>query len=255
MKAFSDDVTDNRQEIANHIAKEYSRGVKGIRAAEARLKILEQFQSEESQRQREYLKMLERHPTLVLNADYQPLNHLPLSIWTWQEAVKSVFSGKVRVVDVYPDVTIRAVNIEMALPSVIVLNDYVSHANKQRPAFTRRNVFLRDGYRCQYCNDLFRSADLSLDHVVPRCMGGQLSWDNAVTCCKNCNGRKGRLSLSELKSVGMKLLKEPRTPTAYELASEAGKLVPRKVHPTWAPFLGEGYIAREAKKEIEVEEE
>ena len=78
-------------------------------------------------------------------------------------------------VDVYPDISIRAANLEVPLPSVIALTDYVKKVN-QRPAFTRRNVFLRDEYKCQYCNDRFHTADLSLDHVKPRCMGGQLNW-------------------------------------------------------------------------------
>ena len=100
---------------------------------------------------------------------------MPLSLWNWQETVKSVFSGKVHVVDVYPDVFIRSVNIDMPLPSVIALTEFVPPKN-QRPAFTRKNLFLRDGYKCQYCGDLFRTDDLSLDHVRPRCMGGQLNW-------------------------------------------------------------------------------
>ena len=98
-----------------------------------------------------------------------------MSLWSWQDAVKAVFGGKVTVVDVYPDITIRAASLEIPLPSVIALTDYVSLKN-QRPAFTRRNVFLRDQYKCQYCNDRFHTADLSLDHVHPRCMGGQLTW-------------------------------------------------------------------------------
>lgn len=240
VKAFRENLTES-QEIANTIAIDYSRAVKGARSSKARRRMLDKYKIQHNDRSN-HLKMLERHPTLVLNADYQPLSHMPLSIWTWQEAIKSIFSGKVTVVDTYPDVKIRAVNVDIPLPSVIVLNEYVSHTTRQRPAFTRRNVFLRDGYRCQYCNNIFRTNDLSLDHVVPRCRGGALNWDNAVTCCRKCNCKKGHLRVSELKSVGMKLIKEPYTPTAFELASEAGKLIPRKVHPTWAPFLGSGYI-------------
>ena len=59
------------------------------------------------------------------------MSHLPLSLWSWQEAVKSVFSGKVVVVDVYPDVYIRAANMKMPLPSVIALTDYAPHARGQ----------------------------------------------------------------------------------------------------------------------------
>ena len=104
---------------------------------------------------------------------------LPLSLWCWQDAVKAIFQGKVTVVDTYPDVFIRAVNIDMPLPSVIALNEYVPKKD-QTPAFTRRNVFLRDGYRCQYCNQYFRTNDLTLDHFVPRSMGGRLK---LAECC------------------------------------------------------------------------
>ena len=105
----------------------------------------------------------------------QPLSVLPLSIWSWQETVKSLFSGKVAVVDVYPDMSVRAVNVDVPLPSVVALTEFVPQPH-QAPAFTRRNVYLRDGYTCQYCGKRFRFDDLSLDHVVPRCRGGKLEW-------------------------------------------------------------------------------
>eukprot|EP00591_Stephanopyxis_turris_P010234 CAMPEP_0195516114 /NCGR_PEP_ID=MMETSP0794_2-20130614/6938_1 /TAXON_ID=515487 /ORGANISM="Stephanopyxis turris, Strain CCMP 815" /LENGTH=296 /DNA_ID=CAMNT_0040644631 /DNA_START=593 /DNA_END=1483 /DNA_ORIENTATION=- len=201
--------------------------------------------SPEHASQIQYLKQLDGYPTLVLNADYQPLSHLPLSIWSWQDSIKSVFSGKVTVVDVYPNMKVRGVNCEMELPSVIALNVYIPQANRKKPSFTRKNVYLRDGYRCQYCSNTFRKGDLSLDHVVPRCKGGRLVWDNTVTCCLKCNGRKGSLPLAALSSVGMKLLRMPRVPSMYDLNAEAGKMAPRKVHPTWAPYLTPSYISSE----------
>ena len=103
------------------------------------------------------------------------MSYLPLSVCHWQEAIKSIFSGKVTVVDVYEGVTIRAANLEIPLPSVIALNDYVPQTS-HRPAFTRRNVFLRDEYKCQYCKEQFHTRELSIDHVLPRSMGGQLHW-------------------------------------------------------------------------------
>jgi 5-methylcytosine-specific restriction endonuclease McrA len=211
-------------------------------------------------------------PALVLNADYQPLSFTPLSLWSWQDAIKAVFRGKVTVVDVYDNVKIRGVNVEVPLPSVIALNEYVSN-HKSVPAFTKRNVFLRDEYKCQYCNGQFFSQnDLSIDHVHPRCKGGRLHWENAVvrkwlarfdgrvlnewrlnlchwfprllsklgqTSCRNCNGRKGSLGVTELESVGMRLLRPPKVPSQYELSRIASRLwLPRrKVHPTWQPYL------------------
>ena len=194
----------------------------------------------------------QRFPALVLNADYQPTSYLPLSLFHWQDAIKAVFSGKVTVVDVYPDTFVRAARLEIPLPSVIALNDYVrttpttsssrgttrsSKNREQDPAFTRRNVFLRDGYRCQYCALHFHTRDLSLDHVVPRSMGGRLTWNNAVTCCRQCNGRKGSLLPHQLKSVGMKLLAPPLRPSQHQLAQRAGQMLPRRVHPSWKPYL------------------
>ena len=107
------------------------------------------------------------------------MSYLPLSVCHWQEAIKLIFSGKVAVVDVYEGVTIRAANIEIPLPSVVALNEYVPQCS-HKPAFTRRNVFLRDEYTCQYCKTPFHTKDLSIDHVMPRSMGGQLTW------CVNC---------------------------------------------------------------------
>ena len=68
--------------------------------------------------------LLDKHPSLVLNADYQPLRMLPLSTWSWQNTVKAVLSGKAVVVDVYPDLYVRAVSLDIPVPSVIALREY-----------------------------------------------------------------------------------------------------------------------------------
>ena len=62
--------------------------------------------------------------------------------------------------------------------------------------------------------------------------------ENAVTSCLKCNGKKGSLTLPQLRSIGMKLSREPFVPTQHELAARASRMVPRKVHPVWAPYLG-----------------
>jgi len=234
-----------QDELANHVAASYVAGRNGM-MHKNKLKSnrvqsnVSKFSFESSpthQQHLDYIKKLDRHPSLVLNADYQPMSYLPLSMWNWQEAVKGVFSGKVTVVDVYPDVMIRAANLEIPLPSVIALNEYVPQFNHV-PAFTKRNVFLRDEYTCQYCNEFFHTRDLSLDHVVPRCRGGRLNWENAVTSCRKCNGRKGSLPVNKLGLIGMKLSKEPFVPTQFQLAASAARMLPRRVHPTWEPYLG-----------------
>jgi len=232
-----------KSDVGHHVAKQYITGPGSVLRDKAsrrdRMETQNNIVKEDSshKEQMQYLRMLDRHPALVLNADYQPMSLLPLSLWCWQDAVKAIFQGKVTVVDTYPDVFIRAVNIDMPLPSVIALNEYVPKKD-QTPAFTRRNVFLRDGYRCQYCNQYFRTNDLTLDHFVPRSLGGPLNWQNAVSSCRKCNGRKGSIHPKKLRSIGMRVLQEPRVPTQWELASMAGKMVPKKVHATWQPYLG-----------------
>ena len=125
---------------------------------------------------------------LVLNADYQPLSYYPLSTWPWQEAIKAVFLERVDIVSEY-DTLIRSPSVSLPAPSVVALRDYISQ--DRPPAFTRFNLFLRDGFRCQYCGtdklDL-----LTFDHVIPRAYGGRTTWDNIATACAPCNLKKGR---------------------------------------------------------------
>ena len=116
----------SEEQVADHVARKYLHGSGGVLRQSA---IKSSRRISESD-QAKYLKMLDRHPALLLNADYQPMSSLPLSLWHWQEAVKAVFSGKVTVVDVYEDVKIRAANLEVALPSVIALNEYVPQFNQ-----------------------------------------------------------------------------------------------------------------------------
>ncbi|MBM3515252.1 MAG: HNH endonuclease, partial [Alphaproteobacteria bacterium] len=91
---------------------------------------------------------LEASPALVLNADFRPLSYYPLSVWSWQEAVKAVFLGRVNVVSEY-DREVRSPRLAFKLPSVIALKKYAPM--DRSPAFTRFNVFLRDRFTCQYC--------------------------------------------------------------------------------------------------------
>ena len=114
----------------------------------------------------------EAHPALVLNADFRPLSYYPLSLWSWQDAIKAVFLDRVNIVAEY-DFAVSSPSFEMALPSVVSLKNYVRPSST--PAFTRFNVFLRDKFECQYCGD---TGELTFDHVIPRSKGGITSWTN-----------------------------------------------------------------------------
>ena len=158
-------------------------------------------------------------PALVLNADYQPLSYFPLSTWSWKDALKAVFLERVNVVSEYNQV-VRSPSIEMKLPSVVSLKDYIPLPEKA--AFTRFNVFLRDKFICQYCHNSFKVEELTFDHVTPKSKGGKTSWENVVTACRKCNTHKGNKSL---RKIGLILKKKPHSPNNFEL-KEIGRMFP-----------------------------
>lgn len=125
-----------QEHLAHHVAHQYLHGSGGV------LRQISQ-KSEQRDEQSSFLRKLDLHPALLLNADYQPMNKLPLSLWHWQEAVKAVFSGKVTVVETYPDVMIRAANLEIPLPSVIALNEYVPQFDQVRSKMVHVREYLR----------------------------------------------------------------------------------------------------------------
>ncbi|SHH32118.1 HNH endonuclease [Marivita hallyeonensis] len=171
---------------------------------------------------------LRHHPALVLNADYRPLSYYPLSLWSWQDAVKAAFLDRVDIVAEYDEV-VRSPSMTLRIPSVVVLKDYVKP--QKRVAFTRFNLFLRDEFRCQYCG---AKGDLTFDHVVPRASGGITSWENVVAACAPCNLKKGSKSL---RQVGFSLRKPPRQPGAQELLNMGRKFPPNYLHDSWMDFL------------------
>lgn len=174
---------------------------------------------------------LEQFPALILNADYRPLSYFPLSLWSWQDAVKAIFRESVIVVSEY-DRVVHSPNHELRLPSVLALKEYVPSARK--PAFTRFNVFLRDNWRCQYCEDKFRTQELTFDHVIPRSRGGRTTWDNIVTSCRDCNLIKGSKLPHECR---MFPAHEPQEPSIHQLQEHGRKFPPNFLHESWGDFL------------------
>ncbi|MCR9220029.1 MAG: HNH endonuclease [Alphaproteobacteria bacterium] len=177
------------------------------------------------------LASLAEHPALVLNADFRPLSYYPLSVWSWQEAIKAVVSDRVNVISEY-ERAVRSPSFEIRLPSVISLKEYIQPA--KRPAFTRFNVFLRDRLLCQYCGDDFSAHDLTFDHVVPRSQGGVTSWANVVSACGPCNLRKGGRTP---RQAGMPLMRRPREPTTFELQENGRAFPPNFLHESWRDYL------------------
>lgn len=167
-------------------------------------------------------------PALVLNADFRPLSYFPLSLWSWQDTIKAVFLDRVNIVSEY-DQKVHSPTFEMALPSVVSLKRYVKPA--RYPAFTRFNLFLRDGFHCQYCNS---KEELTFDHVVPRSRGGRTTWQNVVAACSLCNLRKGAMLVSE---CGVHLRRHPFRPTNEDLQRAGRSFPPNYLHQSWVDYL------------------
>ncbi len=140
--------------------------------------------------------------TLLLNSTFEPLK-----VITWKKAVIMVMLEKVEVIQEY-ERFIRGVSFALRLPAVIRLNRFIK---RRRPIvkFSRQNLYVRDGRRCQYCGTPFEHKYLTYDHVIPRSKGGQTEWTNVVTCCLACNLRKGGRTPEE---AGMSLIRKPRVP-------------------------------------------
>ena len=171
---------------------------------------------------------LEACPALVLNADYRPLSYYPLSLWSWQDAIKAVFLERVNIVSEY-DRVVRSPSFEFKLPSVVSLKTYVKPS--RTPAFTRFNVFLRDRFTCQYCG---AHDDLTFDHVTPRSKGGHTTWDNVVAACSPCNLRKSdRLP----REVEMWPMQRPFAPSLQDLHRNGRLFPPNYLHQSWMDYL------------------
>ncbi|MFH1710103.1 MAG: HNH endonuclease [bacterium] len=134
---------------------------------------------------------------LVLNATF-----LPINICSWKRAIVLVFKGKAESVENSKKHVNRG---KYTLPLVIKLRDYAP-VPYNGVVFTRKNVFLRDNYTCQYCK---KSSSLTIDHIIPTSRGGEDAWENVVACCVRCNNNKGDKLLDE---ANMKLASIPYKP-------------------------------------------
>jgi 5-methylcytosine-specific restriction endonuclease McrA len=166
--------------------------------------------------------------TLVLNADGAPLSLLPLSTITWQEAIRYLVLDKATVLEWHDDWIVRSARWETRVPSVIIVREYSKKKSSIR--YSKQNVFLRDGYKCQYCGTDVTRRSATLDHVLPVSKGGKSVWENAVCACADCNSTKGH----DLK---MKPKIKPYKPTIWELIEKRKKMPFDLRHPNWTSYI------------------
>jgi len=137
----------------------------------------------------------------------------PHRVVSWQRAVCMVVKGKVEVLRAYAGV-IPGERMTVEIPAVVKLRKEVP-VPKRSVRFGRMSVYLRDGFRCSYCNERLLPEQLTYDHVIPRIQWrgpaqSLTDWENIVTACWDCNQRKGSRTPAQ---AGMKLLRKPFRPT------------------------------------------
>jgi len=137
---------------------------------------------------------------LVLNQSYEPIH-----VCTVRRAIVLVYRGRAEVIEAL-DLCVRSVSAQFPVPSVVRLSLYVRIPPKSL-TLSKRNILKRDGHQCQYCGT--RHGRMTVDHVVPRTMGGRDTWENMVCACQECNNQKGNGSPER---AGMSLLRKPRSP-------------------------------------------
>jgi len=170
---------------------------------------------------------------LVLNSDYEPLN-----VCNLRRAIVLVYLGKADVLHAQAaanggsDTAVlrSAEGAVVGAPSVVRLRHHVKRPLPELK-LSRRSVFARDNYTCQYCGA--SGKELTIDHVTPKRHGGGMHWENLVACCRRCNTRKGDKTPEK---VGMKLLRPPRRPR-YTPYIALNKYVAGTKHEVWRDYL------------------
>jgi 5-methylcytosine-specific restriction endonuclease McrA len=161
-------------------------------------------------------------PVLVLNANFEPLN-----VCTTRRALGLILTGRANLV-LNGRGEIRTVSSSFPAPSIIQLQRMIRRP-RPRVRLTKREILRRDDYTCQYCG--LHSPHLTVDHIVPRRLGGDHSWHNLVAACPTCNHRKGGRTLDQAQ---MHLLHPPSEPPASALYLFGRHL---KENEEWIPFV------------------
>jgi 5-methylcytosine-specific restriction endonuclease McrA len=155
---------------------------------------------------------------LVLNASYEPL-----AVVAARRAVVLVLKEKAAIIE-SNGMVFRSEHLSIPAPSVVRLNYFVRVPFRARASLTRRAVFARDEWTCQYCGTTAEN----VDHVIPRSRGGTHTWENVVASCRRCNAKKENHAHEE---VGMRLRRPPFAPR------DGLRLSLGKLEPEWEQYL------------------
>jgi 5-methylcytosine-specific restriction endonuclease McrA len=159
---------------------------------------------------------------LVLNANFEPLN-----VCTTHRAINLVLSGKADLV-LNGRSPIKTISRSYPRPSIIRLEKMVKRPHP-RIRLTKREILRRDDYRCQYCGQY--TPYLTIDHIIPRRLGGSHAWDNLVAACPACNHRKGGRTVEQAQMALLRPPSEPPSSAQYLFARHL------KENQEWIPFI------------------
>ncbi len=168
---------------------------------------------------------MEADRVLILNQTFEPLQ-----VCSARRAVVLLFAGKAeRVEDGHR--LLRSPSIALVIPSVIRLHRFINRPARPAISFTKKNILKRDAYTCQYCG---RNGGerMTIDHVVPKSLGGRTVWENVVGACRACNLRKGN---KRLEDVGMRLQRVPAKPLSMFYLGFLARTPQRP--PAWNKYL------------------
>jgi len=140
------------------------------------------------------------HEVLLLNSNYEPLN-----VCNMRRAFALLLLGKAEIIQ-QRDVPVVTTRGEITAPSVLKMR-YVVRRPMPQLRLSRHSVLARDNYTCQYCGS--RGKELTIDHVIPRWVGGENAWDNMVACCRRCNLKKADKTPQQ---ANMRLTRKPKRP-------------------------------------------
>lgn len=162
---------------------------------------------------------------LVLNSSFEPLHTTSI-----ERAICMIVRG-VAVPELTKDVVWRSPKAEFKIPSIIRLTNYINVPTRAYK-LSKRNIFIRDNFQCQYCMKHFSQFSLTVDHVLPVSRGGKTTWENLVAACKRCNNRKDNKTPEE---AGMPLNNWPKNNTALSHRIILRNLCSK--NPDWQPYL------------------
>lgn len=168
---------------------------------------------------------MKSYRVLVLNQTYEPLHFCNA-----RRAIIMVLKGKAEEVE-NDGLLLRSPSYTFRLPSVIRLLYYIKRPYMVGATFSKKNVFKRDRFICQYCGH--RDGVMTIDHVVPKSRGGRTCWENVVVACKVCNIKKGDRTLREAR---MHLIRKPKKPS-FIFYFNIAQFSTHSFHESWNKYL------------------